>query len=211
MALQHLLNQANALIEIVQDSYWSHATIEGYGFLWDGYGHETHRTHGMRLTSNARQEGILLYYKTTTTPRYRAGDKQWNIGQVEADQWERYMRLIGEGNKMALLIYCSYHSRPLLCDYPIQNWVVADRRRVMSTTRGSGTDYCNIDLTKLRTFGRFMADEFGVPEAVSNPLIGSVLEQAKGNPLLQTTHHERSDMHGREDRRTGFNWENCPN
>ena len=142
--------------------------------------------------------------------------KRWNsskrvfkriIGQVEADPWEYYLRLTKQGERIALFIYCAFHPRPLLCDFPTENWAGSPRQQVRSTKTGSQTDYYNLDLTKLRTFHQFMADEFGVPTETSTPLLRAVLNTVKSDPRLQTRHDPNSQLSGKPDYETGFNWQ----
>lgn len=149
---------------------------------------------------------VLVEYKATTTPRYSFGDNQWNVGQIEADPWEYYLRRIHAGERLAILNYCSYHSRPLLCGYPTPQWQVGERRRVGRTVTGSRTDYYNIDFQMMRPFEQFMAEEFGVPQAVSMPLIHQALATILAEPLLQTTHDKNSSYFESEEHGTGFNW-----
>lgn len=228
---QSRLEQADSLVELLRDGYWSNPAIrQGHGFLHAGYGYETHVPEEMRsllierddptarairfkpdflVTQSAgtRQEVILLEYKTTTTPRYNLGERQWDIGQLEADPLEYYLHLAREGNRLAVLIYCSYHPHPLLCDYPTEEWMRQGRRRVGSAGTGSGTDYYNMDLRPIRSFPRFMSEEFGVPEGTSNPLLRRVLEMIRAHPRLQTRHAGRSPYYNDPNYRTGFNWQ----
>lgn len=97
---QDRLEQADSLIELLRDGYWSNPAIrQGHGFLHAGYGYETHVPEEMRnllierddptarairfkpdflliQSAGTRQEVILLEYKTTTTPRYILRDRQ---------------------------------------------------------------------------------------------------------------------------------------
>lgn len=148
-------------------------------------------------------KSILMEYKATTTPRFTYKDNQWNAGQIEADAWENYLRIQSNGAKVALMIYCSYHHRPLLCDFPSEDWVILDRRDVQSSDKGSKTPYTNIDLSKMRSFGEFMWQEFGVDHASSDPIIHKILHEALNDRGLQTNHDYRSQFKHCE---TGFNW-----
>ncbi|MYC48367.1 MAG: hypothetical protein F4X45_08585 [Chloroflexi bacterium] len=223
--------QSVALTDLLNDNYWACSSIQNeQGFNHTAYGYETHLPTEVRdrllqtddptalairfapdylvtQVAGSASEILKLEYKTTTTPRYSTGDRQWNIGQIEADPWEYYLRLRNAGERLALFIYCSFHSRPLLCDYPITEWQESTRQKVRATQTGSSTDYYNLDLTQLRTFSQFMAEEFGVHTGISDPLIRNVLASVQIHPLLQTRHDTRSPCHEDLDYATGFNWE----
>lgn len=86
----------------------------------------------------------MLENKVTKTPRYSYKDKQWNYGQIVADALENYLNLVSIGICVVVVIYCSYHSTPLLCGFPDKNWIYGQRQKFFLST-GSGTDYYNID------------------------------------------------------------------
>lgn len=226
--------QSERFVELMQECYWNEPTIAtGLGFIHEPHGYEhtvpAQERLGLRYrydqeamairfrpdalvkrTANGEETYILIEYKTTTTPRYTYKLDQWDRGQIEADPWEYYLRRIEEGERLALCIYCSYHRRPFLCDYPSKEWQVGERQKVGSTRTGSYTDFYNIDLTKLRTFMGFMQEEFSVPPKISFPLMRRASGGALSEPLLQTSHNENSPFseHGRYGniRLTGFNW-----
>ena len=223
--------QSVALTDLLDAIYWADQSIRnGQGFSHTAYGYETHLPPDVRerlvhagnptaevirfqpdylvtQVAGPKTEILKLEYKTTTTPRYTAGERQWNIGQIEAGPWEYYLRLGSEGQRIALFIYCSFHSRPLLCDFPTEEWQVSLRQRVRATQTGSSTDYYNLELTKLRTFSQFMTEEFGVPRNTSDPLLKNVLSHVKAESRLQTRHDRNSPFHGDAAHETGFNWE----
>lgn len=153
--------------------------------------------------NNANTKSTLMEYKVTTTPRFTYKDKQWDAGQIEFDAWDNYLKIQATGAKVALMIYCSYHSRPLLCDYPSADMVILDRSDVQSSEKGSRTAYTNINLTKMRCFGEFMAQEFGVELGDSDPVVRQILAEALNDRELQTNHDYRSQFRHCA---TGFNW-----
>ena len=223
--------QAESLVRIILEEYWSAEQIRGgFGFRHEANGYEHIVPEEERLELRYRydeealnirfrpdalilqEDGcdsthILIEYKTTTTPRYTFGDSQWDRGQIEADPWESYLKRINDGQRLAILNYCSFHPRPLLCDYPTTQWQVAARQRVGRTTTGSRTDYYNTELTFMRTFEQFMLEEFGVPLATSLPLIRNALIAILDTSLLQTRHDRGSPFFGSQSHRTSFNWE----
>ena len=226
--------QGDSLVKIILENYWSPEQIAaGFGFHHEPNGYEHLVTAEERLElrhrydeeafnvrfrpdalvlSGAGEGGshIFLEYKATTTPRYSFGDLQWDRGQIEADPWENYLWRVRDGQRLAILNYCSFHSMPLLCDYPTPQWQVGGRRPVAHTRTGSRTDYYNTDLRLLRTFEQFMLDEFGIPLEVSLPLIRNALRAILDEPLLQTRHDGGSRLYrSRQHYRTGFNWEQC--
>ena len=223
--------QAESLVQIIMDNYWTAEQIAaGFGFRHEPNGYEHIVPEEERLTLRYRYdeealnirfrpdalvlqggepEGtyILVEYKATTTPRYTFREAQWDRGQIEADPWESYLRRVRDGQRLAILNYCSFHPRPLLCDYPTARWQDGGRRRVGQTTTGSRTDFYNTKLRLMRTFDQFMLDEFEVPLEVSLPLIRNALDAALATPLLQTRHDRKSPFFGSQVHRTGFNWE----
>lgn len=229
MSFVHRQEKAQALVSLFIQHYWDTEEItQSYGLVHELYGYETHIsqptqevlkqirsstsrhirfTPDVIIASKIRSPSdrvILVDYKVMTTPRYKLGNNQWDQGQVEADAWDNYMSLWSVGVKVALLIYCAYHSRPILCDWPQKDVITLERTKVQVTGKGSGTDYCNIKLTSFRTFDKFIEDTFGVPQDVSQRLLRNLLAEAKQNPLLHISHDRRSPD---KNRQTGFNWE----
>ena len=223
-------SQSDALIQLLVENYWSRPTIrDEYGFIHEPHGYETHHSPEVLRVLQKRYDDttaktvrfppdfllvcpartdkpvVFLEYKVTTTPRYSEGEAQWDVGQFEADPWEHYIELAERGNRVAILNYCSFHSRPILCDYPNEDWVTRSRTGVIQTTKGSGTDYVNVDLCEMRDFPRFMKDEFGVPKKVTEKRVRSILKHARGNSHLQTRHDVYSPYYGGV-RETGWNW-----
>ena len=218
--------RAERLIEILEEQYWNTPEIrQHHGVLHSKTGYETHIPDEMRqvlihadnptaravrfrpdyITGRLRPTHVsFMEYKATTTPRYKREERQWNEGQIEADALDHYLTLDAQNVLIGIVIYCSYHEQPLLCDYPRAEWRKNGRQRVKKTRRGSGTDYYNLDLSKLQPFGVFMEKEFAVPAATSKHLIANTLAKIQNEPLLQTQHHKNSPY--RTGHETGFNW-----
>ena len=227
MGFPNRKSKSDKIIQLLEQQFWHNPDISNiYGILHEPYGYENYMSEEaqsviktiytttakhIRFTPDyvlicrrqVKNPVVLLEYKVTTTPRYTLGNNQWNFGQIEADAWENYINLINAKVVVALLIYCPYHPRPLLCDFPDVSWTVQDRRTVKSTATGSKTDYYNIDLRKLRTFVEFMEQEFLVPSEITLPLVKTLLNIAKTDPDLQIQHDPRSPY---KDRKAGFNW-----
>lgn len=223
-------NQSQKLLDLLREHYWENINIKRRNRIHHvEYGYETHINQQaqdalkriytttakhvrfapdcviIQRVSQEEEPVVLVEYKVTTTPKYTLRDRQWDSGQIEADAWDNYLNLNGAGILCAILMYVSYHERPLLCGYPDDGWLTAPRTKVETQTRrGSGTDYCNVDLRKICTFSEFMHSEFQVSKEISGPLVTKVLDAAKGERLLHTNHHE--DSLYREGHETGFNW-----
>lgn len=171
--------KSNKVIEILQKYYWDSPEIKKLGIFHEPYGYETHISQDTQnilkqiYTKTAKhirftpdyiigrinfnlEPVVLLEYKVTTTPRFSLNDKQWNEGQIEADAWDNYINLINAGIGVAILLYCPYHPRPLLCDFPNNKYITKARNNVRQTMNGSGTPYCNIDLSAMGNFDDFM-------------------------------------------------------
>lgn len=225
-------NQSQKLLDLLREHYWGNINIKRHNRIHHvEYGYETHLEEEaqealkriytttakhvrfapdcviIQRASRKEEPVVLLEYKVTTTPRYTLADDQWNSGQIEADAWDNYLNLNRAGVRCAILMYVSYHERPLLCGYPNDEWLTQGRRRVETQTiTGSGTDYCNVDLRKICTFSEFMYREFQVPKETSEPLVVKVLDFAKKEELLRTKHHGNSIYRNRREYKTGFNW-----
>jgi len=220
--------KSNRLIELLKEYYWDTPQIsQEQGMFHEPYGYESHisleiqnvlkrmytiTSKHIRFTPDyivgrsgmeLPEPVLLLEYKVTTTPRYTLGEGQWVSGQIEADAWDNYMNLMNVGVCVALVVYCPYHSRPLLCDFPNDQWLTQGRRAVTSTNKGSKTDYYNIILPKLRTFVEFMEQQFMVPADTSSALIGGMLDKARNDPALEISHDPKSSY---RNRKAGFNW-----
>ena len=218
--------RADRLIEILEEHYWDTPEIRQHqGVLHSKTGYETHIPDQMRqvliqadnptaravrfrpdyITGRLQPTHVsFIEYKVTTTPRYNRGAGQWNEGQIEADALDHYLALDAQDALIGIVIYCSYHKQPLLCDYPRAEWRKNGRQRVKKTRDGSGTDYYNLDLSKLRPFAVFMEKEFAIPAATSKRLIAKALAKILNEPLLQTQHDKKSPY--RTGHETGFNW-----
>lgn len=219
--------KSDRLIELLSQYYWNNSIIKQNHIFHEIYGYETHISTSVQeilkriytktakhirftpdyIVGQSNSIGIepivLIEYKVTTTPRYTLKDKQWDIGQIEADAWDNYINLANAGVKVAILIYCPYHPRPLLCDFPNDTHIIQARQYVQRTQFGSGTPYCNINLRALHSFDEFMQTQFNMPLTSSKPLIKQILNISKDDPLLQITHAEKSEY---RDKQTGFNW-----
>jgi hypothetical protein len=228
MSFYERTTTANILISEMNAAYWEKEEIKAkHSIMHIPYGYETHisfqsqnvlkkiytkTSKHIRFTPDfiLLQEGnqkIFLYeYKVTKTPRYSLGTKQWDSGQIEADAWENYINLINAGIDVAVVIYCPYHARPLLCDVVSQNWISTERARVISSA-GSGTPYVNINLREINTLENFMHSYFNVPLSLSCKLLSvDFFKRVMSNPHLTTTHSNKSHFNNSQ-YMTGFNWD----
>ena len=146
----------------------------------------------------------LLEYKATTTPLYsnsrisriaktagKPGLGWQDIGQMEADAYDNYVALQGLGVRVAVLNYCAYHDRPLLCDY-VENVTAVHRDSVqLSTTKGSRTPFINFDCRELRSLDLFIEGQHGVvPDAEAYSAACEALRSA-----LPVEHHRQSPLY----------------
>ncbi|NLK44190.1 MAG: hypothetical protein GX300_07350 [Tissierellia bacterium] len=219
---------SNELIGLLSNYYWNTSEIKDMNqIVHFEYGYETHIDYSVQNKLRLRQSrtakhirfapdflvfrtdkensDFLLEYKVTKTPRYKFGNKQWNYGQIEADALENYLNLLSMGICVAVVIYCPYHSRPLLCGIPDRTWIYGGRQSTFSSS-GSGTDYYNIDLSVIPEFSSFMKSYLGIPlDTTDNLLNKGFFNLLKNNPLLGTT-HARSSTYNNPRYSTGFNW-----
>lgn len=226
MPFAHRTEVSTRIIHELNDNYWLTDIIKNkYLIHHIPYGYETHIDENTRkvliskssktakhirftpdflLFQNNNSMDFLLEYKVTKTPRYSFGKAQWNYGQIEADAWDNYMNLMNANINVAIIIYCPYHNRPLLCDIPSQNWIFQGRQST-SMSRGSGTDFVNIDLTQLSTFDDFMEKIFNIPTNITKSLLNaSFFNRLKDTNILQIDHHPSSYL---KNIKAGFNWD----
>ena len=180
-----------------------------FGIIHEPYGYETYVSSGLcqvlRYTSTTtarfirfipdyilfcqkcyvKEPVILLEYKVLTTPKWILGEKSCFIGQIEADAWENYIMLRKMGVLVALLIFCPYHPRPIICDFPDKSFQKSKRLKVKGKNiYGSGTDYYNISLCRFRLFSSFLEDEFSIPSNISRKLLRNVLCELRKDPMF---------------------------
>lgn len=227
MSFNQRTNLSDKLINILNNYYWNTDDIKNkYKMLHVPYGYEnffnleiqekmkhryTDTTKFIRyspdyfiLQENSNND-CFLEYKVTKTPRFSFKEKQWDYGQIEADALENYFKLISIGIDVAIVIYCPYHKRPLLCGIPNNDWIIGDRQRTASSN-GSGTDYYNIDLSKISSFPKFFNDFFNVPIAITQQLLNQdFFDTLKNDNQLKTEHASRS-YYNNKNYKTGFNW-----
>lgn len=227
MSFEQRSKMSKAIINLLTLHYWENDIIKNtFNIKHCEYGYETHIPSDVQkiLTQDYSDTGlfirfspdfiltqqkdsiinsILLEYKVTATPRFSLKEHQWFFGQVEANALENYIKLTNIGVKVALLIYCPYHPRPLICEYA-DKILVSGGRQSVKNGLGSDTDYYNIDLNSLRDINQFMYNEFNVHHSVSASLLNkNFYEQLKSNPLLRIRHDKRSPYNIP----TGSNWD----
>lgn len=212
------------LIELLKNFFWDKVKNE---IVHCEYGYETHITQDIQSSLRIRQSktakhvrfapdflvyklnlndsDCLVEYKVTKTPRYTFKDQQWYYGQIEADALENYINLIDAGINVAVVIYCPYSERPLLCDTPSLNWVYGERQTT-NRSQGSGTDFYNIDLRQIKSFQDFMSDKFKLPnDSISKLLNKNFYSELMNTDILKTDHYYRS-YYNNSKYLTGFNW-----
>ncbi len=151
------------------------------------------------LFDNQHPEKVyLLEYKCTQTPialqkRVRqiatqAGKPQLkteDIGQWEQAAYCNYVALQSLGVSIAIINYCAYHPRLLLCDFVEKVEPLLQARVTTSTLTGSRTPFVNIDLNSMRTLDLFLTDEHDVAPEVIAPAF-DMLKQSLINLLPVT-------------------------
>ena len=218
---------ANTIVEQLNDNFWRKLPKLGYPIDHVPFGYETRTPSGIQdklkkinsdtayhiryapdyFVINGTTDVFLLEYKVMRTPRFSERKNQWHIGQMEAEAKNNYKRLQRCGVDVAILIYCPYHSRPLLAGFWDDGWLIRSRTSV-KMTRGSGTDYVNIDLSLVPSFDEFAEETLGIPQPVTQSLLGAqFFAELRSLPILQTDHHPSSPCFNDRRCETGFNWE----
>lgn len=149
----------------------------------------------------------LLEYKSTRTPLYsqqridylaaqaRIPRLDWqSIGQWEAMAYDNYKALQDIGVRVAVLNYCAYHPRKVVCDFVESAQEIGRYEVVTDTQTGSKTPFVNIDLRNLRSLAEFLRDEHGIDWAIARSVyIDAVGILQKEMPIA---HHPRSPFKG---------------
>ncbi len=155
----------------------------------------------------------LLEYKCTQTPLYsrnRIGmirnksprkeiDCQ-DIGQWEAEAHDNYQSLTELGIRVAILNYCAYHNRLLVCDF-VERVTPLHRDQVrLATTRGSRAPFINFDLTTMRSLEEFLVDEHDLDPRQVAPICAGIKQGLQSE--LPVKHHPMSPLFKRKQRGT---------
>lgn len=117
----------------------------------------------------------LLEYKCTRTPLCNphrvsflqrqaallgmSGLEAHDVGQWEASAYDNYQALRSIGIRVAVLNYCAYHPRLLLCDFVDRAQVLYRSDVKTETLAGSRTPFVNLDLRTFRTLADFLTQE----------------------------------------------------
>jgi hypothetical protein len=154
------------------------------------------------------QRTYLLEYKCTQTPLFSRRriqtirgqsprkDIDWqDIGQMEAEAYDNYRALAGLGVRLALMDYCAYHGRLLVCDF-VERITPLHRDRVRATaTAGSRTPFINFDLTPMRSLEEFIAAEHSFELHQVAPLCAKIKQVLQKR--LPVKHHRQSPLYRR--------------
>lgn len=149
----------------------------------------------------------LLEYKCTQTPLYsrqriqmlrrkspRNGLDWQDIGQIEAEAYDNYQALAELGIRVAVLDYCAYHDRLLLCEFVGQFRPLHRDSVRLPTNRGSRTPFINLDLRTLRSLHEFLVDEHALDVRRTPKLVANAAERLRG--ALPVRHHRNSPLYG---------------
>jgi hypothetical protein len=113
-----------------------------------------------------------------------------SIGDWEAAAYDNYIRLSNAGVRVAILYYCAYHPRPLLCDFVTALKGLYRSKVLTMTPWGSRTPVLNFDMNDLRTLDDFLTQEHGLAEATIGSLC-NVLQTRLLNEM-PVDHHPKS-------------------
>ena len=149
----------------------------------------------------------LLEYKCTQTPLYSTGrirnigaelnkpSLDWPyIGQWELEPYNNYMRLTSLGVKVAVLNYCAYHRRHILCDFVDAIPDVYREEVRLGTLAGSGTPYVNFDLESMRSLQDFLCQVHDLNQDVVSTICSEIETELLDR--LPIRHHRSSPLYG---------------
>jgi hypothetical protein len=152
----------------------------------------------------------LLEYKCTRTPLFssrrieelrtkaKPGLDWQDIGQWEEAAHKNYLTLWGAGIRVAILNWCAYHPRLLLCDFMNKAENPLGCFSVSETFTGSRTPYVNLDLREFRTLADFLIAEHQLAGSRLACVIRDCCERAIDAlcQVLPVTHDPRSPHAG---------------
>jgi hypothetical protein len=130
----------------------------------------------------------LLEYKCTLTPLRFASRvaevaralRKPQLGRESLGNWEEaaydnYLRLHNAGVRVAILYYCAYHPRQVLCDFvSALNDEVFRFRVATPTTSCSRTPAINFDIDMLRSLEDFLVGEHQLARLAVAPLCANL-------------------------------------
>jgi hypothetical protein len=159
------------------------------------------------IDKNDPAKVYLLEYKCTQTPLYSIGrirdigtelNKRlldWpDIGQWELEPYNNYMRLTSLGVKVAVLNYCAYHGRHILCDFVEVIGDVYREKVRLGTVVGSGTSYINFDLNLMRSLHDFLCQNHELNEDMVSTSCNQIETELLDKLPIQ--HHRSSPLYG---------------
>ncbi len=132
----------------------------------------------------------LLEYKCSLTPLHSTSRvvqvaahlrkphlSSADLGNWEESAYDNYVRLHSIGIRVAILYYCAYHERQLLCDFveTLDNEVF--RFPVTATRHGSGTPAINFDVNRLRSLENFLVEEHNLSRTLVSRLCANLRER----------------------------------
>jgi hypothetical protein len=85
-----------------------------------------------------------------------------NVGPVETAAIENYQNLSRIGVKIVLIVYCAYNKNKLLAEWEDKLAIIYKGKVEIGAGNASFTPYTDINLDKMRSFDKFLQDEFGV-------------------------------------------------
>lgn len=149
----------------------------------------------------------LLEYKCTQTPLFSAGrirdigielrrpSLDWpDIGQWELEPYNNYVRLTSLGVKVAVLNYCAYHNRRILCEFVDAVSDVYREKVRLGTLVGSGTPYVNFDLKSMRSLQDFLCQVHDLDKDVVSTICDEIETELLDR--LPIRHHRSSPLYG---------------
>jgi hypothetical protein len=115
-----------------------------------------------------RSQGRITQVATKLgNPRLQSSD----IGNWEEAAYDNYICLHNAGVRVAVVYYCAYHPRKLLCDYvdALGNQVFKFQVGTQ-TTYGSRTPAINFDINTMRSLEDFLVQEHGISAPALTPV-----------------------------------------
>ncbi len=104
------------------------------------------------------------------------------------------MRLTSLGVRVAVLNYCAYHNRHILCDFVDAIPDVYQEKVRLGAIAGSGTPYVNFDLKSMRSLRDFLCQEHNLDADVIGPICNQI--EIELLDKLPISHHRSSPLYG---------------
>ncbi len=126
----------------------------------------------------------IMYDSRVEKLKQLSGDQslsKTNIGAVETSAIQNYEKLESIGVKVLLVIYSTFHQRPIVAEWVSNVKTVHQDKVIYGQGNASRTPYTNINLDDLRCIQDLLVSEFGLDNKKISEEYEKCLESIRGN------------------------------